>query len=287
MFTTAGQSGSDQPEGGFPGLIGLGLGFALLWAFLLGGVLDRLARPGEPFALDRFTAAAKAGFKGVEYLFPYDYGAGELKQRLNDNGLEQVLHNLPAGDWAAGDRGIACLPDRVSEFREGVARAVEYATALGCRQLNCLAGKVSNGHDPQELRSRGFFFLTGDPGSRTLGYLASTLWALGYPEQALRRSQESLALARELSHPFTQATALVFANYVRRERGESLAALEGAEALVALSNEHGFLQFVGLGTFHRSLALADQGQLQEGVAGMRGILEATRAAGSFWDCRGT
>jgi len=103
--------------------------------------------------LDRFAAAAEAGFRGVEYMSPYDFDAGELKRRLEDNDLEQVLHNLPAGNWAAGDRGIACLPDRVAEFREGVGRAVEYATTLGCRQLNCLAGKVSNGHDPQELRA--------------------------------------------------------------------------------------------------------------------------------------
>jgi predicted ATPase len=136
-------------------------------------------------------------------------------------------------------------------------------------------------YDPQELRSRGFLFLTGDPGSRTLGYLALTLWQLGYPEQALRRSQESLALARELSHPFTQANALVIANNVHRLRGESRGVLEGAEALTALSNEHGFLQWMGVGTFQRSLALADQGQLQEGIAGMRAFVEAMRAGGTL------
>ncbi|GEN25329.1 hydroxypyruvate isomerase [Halomonas cupida] len=95
--------------------------------------------------LDRFEAAAQAGFKGVEYLFPYDYPAEEIKQRLDANGLEQVLHNLPAGDWGAGERGIACHPDRVEEFRAGVDTAIEYATTLGCRQVNCLAGIVPEG----------------------------------------------------------------------------------------------------------------------------------------------
>ncbi|MBY5928066.1 hydroxypyruvate isomerase [Halomonas sp. DP8Y7-3] len=97
-----------------------------------------------PF-LDRFEAAAKAGFQGVEYLFPYDYSAAEIKQRLQTHGLVQVLHNLPAGDWEAGERGIACHPERIEEFRAGVDTAIEYATALGCRQVNCLAGIVPEG----------------------------------------------------------------------------------------------------------------------------------------------
>jgi hydroxypyruvate isomerase len=94
-----------------------------------------------PF-LDRFERAAKAGFKAVEFLFPYEHPANEIKARLDHSGLQLVLHNLPAGDWAGGERGIACLPDRVAEFRSGVARAVEYAVALGAPRLNCLAGKT-------------------------------------------------------------------------------------------------------------------------------------------------
>ena len=94
-----------------------------------------------PF-LDRFERASKAGFEAVEFLFPYAYEPEEIRHRLEDNGLELVLHNLPAGDWDDGERGIACLPDRVDEFRSGVARAVEYAQALGVEQLNCLAGKT-------------------------------------------------------------------------------------------------------------------------------------------------
>jgi hydroxypyruvate isomerase len=92
-----------------------------------------------PF-LDRFAAAKAAGFSGVEYLFPYDFEKAMLREKLQQHGLTQVLHNLPAGNWGAGERGIAIFPDRVDEFRDGVLRAVDYAKALDCRQLNCLVG---------------------------------------------------------------------------------------------------------------------------------------------------
>ena len=101
--------------------------------------------------LDRFTAAAEAGFKGVEYLFPYDFEKDELAGRLADNGLVQVLHNLPAGDWGAGDRGIGCLPDRVGEFRDGVGKAIDYARALRCPCVNCLVGIAPEGANPAQL----------------------------------------------------------------------------------------------------------------------------------------
>ncbi|MCU0884264.1 MAG: hydroxypyruvate isomerase [Beijerinckiaceae bacterium] len=104
----------------------------------------------QPF-LDRFEAAAKAGFTGVEYLFPYDFAVEELVQRLKAHGLTQVLHNLPAGDWAGGERGIAILPGREDEFRAGVDKAITYATALGCKQVNCLAGVAPAGVDRAAL----------------------------------------------------------------------------------------------------------------------------------------
>jgi hydroxypyruvate isomerase len=90
--------------------------------------------------IDRFAAAARADFKGVEYLFPYEYPKEQLAGELRKHGLTQVLHNLPAGDWAKGERGIACHPDRVGEFQDGVGKAIDYAKALQCTQLNCLAG---------------------------------------------------------------------------------------------------------------------------------------------------
>ena len=90
--------------------------------------------------LQRFDAAAEAGFTGVEYLFPYEFSSAQIKDRLEANGLTQVLFNLPAGEWAKGERGIACHPDRVEEFRAGVDLAIAYAHVLGNTQINCLAG---------------------------------------------------------------------------------------------------------------------------------------------------
>ena len=105
-----------------------------------------------PF-LDRFEKAAAAGFTGVEYLFPYDFTPEELAAKLQANGLTQVLHNLPAGNWGAGERGIAIFPERVEEFRAGVDKAITYATALGCKQVNILAGIVPAGADREVLHN--------------------------------------------------------------------------------------------------------------------------------------
>ena len=95
--------------------------------------------------LDRFDGAARAGFRGVEYLFPYAHEKDDLAERLHWYELSQVLHNLPAGDWNAGERGIACDPERVGEFQDGVGEAIEFATALKCPQVNCLAGIPPDG----------------------------------------------------------------------------------------------------------------------------------------------
>ena len=94
-----------------------------------------------PF-MERFAAAAKAGFKAVEFMFPYEYSLSDLQQALSANGLELVLINLPAGNFAGGERGIAGNPARQSEFRAGVSRAIEYAQGLGVGQVNCLVGKT-------------------------------------------------------------------------------------------------------------------------------------------------
>ena len=106
---------------------------------------------GEMPFLDRFAAAKAAGFSGVEYLFPYDFDKADLSEQLGAHGLTQVLHSLPAGSWGAGERGIAILPDRVDEFRDGVLHAVDYAKALDCRQLNCLVGIAPDDADRFEL----------------------------------------------------------------------------------------------------------------------------------------
>jgi len=90
--------------------------------------------------LDRFAQAAKAGFKGVEFLFPYDHDPAEIRGRLDDNGLQQILFNGPPGDWAAGERGTASLPGRQAAFRDGIKRALDYAGVLGNQLLHVMAG---------------------------------------------------------------------------------------------------------------------------------------------------
>jgi hydroxypyruvate isomerase len=105
----------------------------------------------SPF-MERFEKAAQSGFQAVEFLFPYAFSANDIKQKLVQHKLQLVLHNLPAGDWDTGERGIACLPDRVVEFEAGVAKAIEYAKVLGVKHINCLAGKIPAGADMDLLK---------------------------------------------------------------------------------------------------------------------------------------
>lgn len=107
---------------------------------------------GEHAFLDRFAAAAKDGFDAVEYLFPYEFQASEIAKRLADHGLQQALFNAPPGDWAAGERGLACLPGRGDEFRSGVLRAIDCAHALNCPRIHLMAGLQPAGHDRASLR---------------------------------------------------------------------------------------------------------------------------------------
>jgi hydroxypyruvate isomerase len=105
-----------------------------------------------PF-LDRFSAAAAAGFRGVEYLFPYDHGPEEIGRRLREHRLENVLFNLPPGDWSAGERGITCIPGREAEFRAGVEQALTYAKALGVSRLHAMAGLAPSNATLEALNS--------------------------------------------------------------------------------------------------------------------------------------
>ncbi len=95
--------------------------------------------------LDRFEAAAQDGFKAVECLFPYAFAKEDIAARLAVHGLQQVLFNAPPGDWDAGDRGLACLPDRELEFRSGIAKAIDYAATLHCPRVHVMAGLLPAG----------------------------------------------------------------------------------------------------------------------------------------------
>ena len=149
-----------------------------------------------PF-LDRFEPAANAGFQAVEFLFPYAFSAAEIKQRLDANHLKLVLHNLPAGDWEAGERGIGCLPDRTDEFREGVATAITYATALGVPQLNCLAGKAPIGADNAVLRQTfvaNLKFAAAELKQAGLRLLIEPINSYDIPGFFLNRTAQALAI---------------------------------------------------------------------------------------------
>ena len=145
--------------------------------------------------LDRFKAAKDAGFNGVEYLFPYTYRKEDIVERLQANGLAQVLHNLPAGDWGKGERGIACLPDRVGEFEDGVGKAIDYATALQCKQLNCLAGIAPPGIDPTKVREtfvRNLQFAAAKLKAARIRLLIEPCNTRDIPGFYLNRSQQAL-----------------------------------------------------------------------------------------------
>ena len=153
-----------------------------------------------PF-MERFEAAAKAGFKHVEFLFPYAFPAADIKARLDDNGLSLVLHNLPAGDWDAGERGIACHPDRVEEFRSGVAKAIEYAKVLGVKQVNCLVGKVPAGADEKAVHQtmvENLRFAAGELKNAGLRLLIEPINTFDIPGFALNRTEQALALIDEV-----------------------------------------------------------------------------------------
>lgn len=153
-----------------------------------------------PF-LQRFQAARSAGFDAVECQFPYAHGTAELAQALRTTGLRLVLHNLPAGDWQAGERGIACHPQRVAEFREGVEQAIEYASALGCPQLNCLAGIVPAGLTPAEAERTlvdNLRYASARLQRAGIRLLIEPINALDIPGFFLTRTAQTLAILDEV-----------------------------------------------------------------------------------------
>jgi hydroxypyruvate isomerase len=154
--------------------------------------------------LDRFQAAAEAGFTGVEYLFPYAFDKRTLAGNLKRWNLTQVLHNLPAGDWAAGERGIAILPDRVSEFQRGVFQAIDYATMLGCRQVNCLVGVAPQGIDPARLHEtlvNNLRFAAHELGQEGIALLVEPVNTRDIPGFFLNTTAQALRLLDDVDSP--------------------------------------------------------------------------------------
>jgi hydroxypyruvate isomerase len=153
-----------------------------------------------PF-LDRFAAARKSGFLGVEYMSPYEAAKTEIAARLKDNGLTQVLFNLPVGDWGKGERGIAILPDRVDEFKRGVEKALDYAAALSCKQINCLAGLAPKDADESALRKTfvgNLAYAASELGQSGIRLLIEPCNTRDMPGFFLNRSGQALELIKEV-----------------------------------------------------------------------------------------
>jgi hydroxypyruvate isomerase len=156
---------------------------------------------GELPFLERFAAARAAGFNGVEYLFPYDFEKAALREQLQQHGLTQVLHNLPAGDWAAGERGIAIFRDRVDEFRDGVLRAIDYAKALDCHQVNCLVGIAPSDADvfeANEVLVKNLRFAAAALARERIRLLIEPINTLDIPGFFLSRTQQALQIISDV-----------------------------------------------------------------------------------------
>lgn len=152
-----------------------------------------------PF-LERFDAAAKAGFRGVECQFPYAFDMDRIAEKLQSNHLEMVLFNLPAGDWEAGDRGIAANPDRVNEFQEGVGKAIEAGKKLGVKQMNCLGGRMPEGVSEDRIY-RTFVdnlkFAGGELKKAGIRLLVEPVNNLDVPGAYLVHTQKAIDMIRE------------------------------------------------------------------------------------------
>lgn len=179
-----------------------------------------------PF-IERFEAASAAGFKGVEYLFPYAFEAAALAERLDRHQLAQVLHNLPAGDWEQGERGIACHPGRAAEFQDGVGRAIEYARVLGCRQLNCLAGIAPAGADEEAVRRtlvENLRFAAGKLKEAGIRLLVEPVNTHDIPGFYLNRTEQAIALIDEVgSHNLFLQYDIYHAQRMEGEIGNTIA----------------------------------------------------------------
>jgi hydroxypyruvate isomerase len=153
---------------------------------------------------DRFELAAKAGFEAVEFAFPYRWKKGDLAERIARYGLQQVLFNLPPGNWENGDRGIACLPGREREFRESVTLAIEYAKALNCPLVNCLVGKSPAEAPPERIRRtlvENLRFAAATLEKEGIRLLIEPLNPLDVPGFYLYGTRNAFHLMKEVGHP--------------------------------------------------------------------------------------
>jgi 2-dehydrotetronate isomerase len=152
-----------------------------------------------PF-LDRFEAAAKAGFKGVEFLFPYEFPAGEIAARLKANGLTQVLFNLPPGDWPKGERGLTAISGREADFQASATQALAYAEALGCPRLHAMAGLVHQGAE-RATYVKNLKKLAKMAAGAGVDILVEPINTRDIPGYLLSRTSEARAVIYEVGEP--------------------------------------------------------------------------------------
>ncbi len=177
--------------------------------------------------LERFEAAARAGFRGVEFLFPYAFHADQIADRLNRFQLDLVLHNLPAGKWEAGERGIACHPDRVGEFQDGVGDAIQYAKVLGVQQLNCLVGILPQNvrrEQAQETLVENLRFAARKLAAEKIALLIEPINTFDIPGFFLSRTQQALDLIDQVGEPNLFVQYDIY--HMQRMEGEIAATLK-------------------------------------------------------------
>jgi len=159
--------------------------------------------------VDRFSAAAKDGFKAVEFLFPYDFATSDIKTRLIDNGLTQVLFNAPPGDWywSAGERGIASLPGREDEFRKSIEKGLEYAAVLGNKKLHVMAGLISPEQSREKHRAvyvKNLEYAAKEAQSLGITVVIEPINTRDIPGFFLNRQDDAQAICEEIGAPNLQ-----------------------------------------------------------------------------------
>jgi predicted ATPase/class 3 adenylate cyclase len=263
------------------------------------GLLKTLPETRERDELEMFLQSilgqallVTEGFTSVEAEQAY-VSARDLARRLGDaSQLFAALNGL------RGVKMVRAEHDKARLFAEELLRVARRTGDPGqlLRALHAKGGTSFNQgefcearehleellglYDPKKHRGHEYLSSSMNVGVGGLYYFSSTLLILGYPDQGLTRARQGLALARDLSHPFSEATALCALGIVQRNRRESKASLETAEALIAISSEQGFAYYLATGAVLRGGALAEEGDLQEGIAGMRSVIEGLRARGA-------
>jgi hydroxypyruvate isomerase len=177
-----------------------------------------------PF-IERFSAARNAGFHAVEFMFPYDFDMGDIKARLEETGLKLILCNLPAGNWAGGDRGTACNPERRAEFREGVAKGIDAAKALGFDRMNCLVGlkpESLSDEEAWETMAENIRFASTALGREGIRLVVEPINRFDVPGFALNTCARTLEMIEKVDHPNAYLQLDIY--HARRE-GEDAAAI--------------------------------------------------------------